>query len=236
MEENASSQQALEHFLITQLIDNGMDTIANKINKYYAKMQHAAMTKRQVSLKTKKKWAKRLRRHLLLACQVLQKQHEELSSCIQTIKKDIKEGVFDQSSSTDQLQQELKQTKQQPEEQPPAVGSYVAARVARSHELWILARVINYDNIVKTYEVEDVDYGEDDGDEKSSSSKPRRHVLPPEQIIQLPAETMSLNSWIKYKVNDRVLAVYPETTSFYRAVVQLPNPKVRRNPSQKEYF
>ncbi|OQR88549.1 hypothetical protein THRCLA_10253, partial [Thraustotheca clavata] len=98
-----------------------------------------------------------------------------------------------------------------------AVGSQVAARVARSHELWILASVIKVDSMTRLYEVED----EDSGDEETEGK--RHHLVPRDWIVPLPREDQ-INEWISFKWNQKVLAMYPNTTSFYPAIVVIPNP------------
>ncbi|KAI9910542.1 hypothetical protein PsorP6_010285 [Peronosclerospora sorghi] len=104
-----------------------------------------------------------------------------------------------------------------------AVGSHVAAKVAGSHELWIMARVVKFNAPSSTYEVEDVDSGDDDDDKDA----PRRHyVVPWKQVVELPCDSLSEGEWIQYAVNERVMVMYPNTTSFFRSTIRVPNPRV----------
>ena len=84
----------------------------------------------------------------------------------------------------------------------------VAAKVSNSNEdgSWILGNVLEYDSKTKTYEIQD----EDDVNRIMS--------LPYTDVRRL--EDLSNN----LRKGDRILAVFPETTSFYKAIVAK-NPK-----------
>ena len=64
-----------------------------------------------------------------------------------------------------------------------------------------------------SYQVQDAD-----GDKEH---EPRCHIVPVGRVLPLPIED---TRWVKYKIGQRVLAMYPSTTSFYYARVQVPNP------------
>ncbi|DAZ99430.1 TPA: hypothetical protein N0F65_004063 [Lagenidium giganteum] len=221
------AQQALDTFVTTQLIDNSMDMIARRINHLYDKIQKAELPDSDVSDHTKRKWAQRLQHLLLTGCHVLQQQRQQLGDCIDTIEHELKEGAIGtgQGQAVSQgsihgrtLTPDDSEVLVQCHEAKLPVGCHVAARVTRSHELWILARVTSFEEANNTYSVEDVDQGENE-------TARTHHFVPRHHIVQLPAEFLSQGSWIQYATNQRVLAMYPNTTSFYRAQVRVPNPK-----------
>ncbi len=88
----------------------------------------------------------------------------------------------------------------------------VAAKVSKSNEdgSWILGNVLEYDPKSQCYEIQD----EDDVS--------RVMILGFSDVRRLEDASQSLRR------GDPVLAVFPETTSFYRAVVAK-NPKSNRN-------
>ncbi|KAJ1459494.1 SGF29 tudor-like domain-containing protein [Pelagophyceae sp. CCMP2097] len=95
-------------------------------------------------------------------------------------------------------------------DRPLRVDDEVAAKVA-SHGLWILARVTRVEGL--TIEVEDVD------DERL-----RRYALRRSDLVTLPREPHELARFgaaarAAYKTGGAVFAMYPDTTSFYRARV-----------------
>ncbi|KAJ8605241.1 hypothetical protein CTAYLR_000504 [Chrysophaeum taylorii] len=90
-----------------------------------------------------------------------------------------------------------------------AVDDQVAAKVA-SHGLWILARVVGIQS--DDVEVEDVD------DDNLRRFKVKRH-----DVLQLPREPSEIAvARATYKPPAMVFAMYPETTSFYKAEVVAP--------------
>jgi hypothetical protein len=122
-------------------------------------------------------------------------------------------------------------------------GTQVAARVARSHDLWILGIVVRYVEEIDSYEVEDEDE-ESDGRcvwrlySYGLSPTPhlctnRRHVLQPQFVEPLPKliddeDPLSLvEGWKELTTGSRVLSMYPNTTSFYMATVQSSERQVR---------
>lgn len=98
--------------------------------------------------------------------------------------------------------------------EPAAVGEQVAAKANRADEdgSWILATVVEYDQRSNTYFVQD----EDD---------PNRTIhLVYEDVRRLEDISSHLRR------GDLVLAVFPETTSFYRAIVaKSPKPPLHHN-------
>ncbi len=86
---------------------------------------------------------------------------------------------------------------------PATLGEQVAAKVSKSDEngSWILANVLSVDLNSEVYEVQD----EDD---------PRRIMMVPFSNLRRLVENAS-----DIRKGDRVLAVFPDTTSFYRSIV-----------------
>ena len=95
---------------------------------------------------------------------------------------------------------------------PAVPGEQVAARANRSDEdgAWILSNVLEFDSRNMVYIVQD----EDD----------------PSRVISLPVHEVKRleDTSTHLRHGDKVLAVFPETTSFYRAVVAK-NPKAPAN-------
>jgi len=83
-------------------------------------------------------------------------------------------------------------------------GQQVAARDAKSSQ-WILAKVNGFNQKTQKYEVIDEDEDE-----------PKRFSVAPKDVIQLP--TLS-NLPPTFANNTKVLAMFPDTTAFYPAVV-----------------
>ncbi|ORY06117.1 DUF1325-domain-containing protein [Basidiobolus meristosporus CBS 931.73] len=105
--------------------------------------------------------------------------------------------------------------------------SYVAAKTPRikdKSQEWILAVVLQYFPEKNKYQVEDADVDE--------NGKRMRYNLPPRNIIPLPEEAI-LNEYPEFDIDHVVLALYPNTTCFYKAIVVLPPSKVQPNWSQR---
>ncbi|CAM9426168.1 unnamed protein product [Chrysoparadoxa australica] len=85
-------------------------------------------------------------------------------------------------------------------------GDRVAAKIA-SHDLWILTTVSGYNTEDNTFAVID----DDDPDDV------RQYNIKPENMMNLPEEEEAKAS--TFPEGSRVLAMYPQTTSFYRALV-----------------
>lgn len=94
-------------------------------------------------------------------------------------------------------------------------GDYVAARVRGSDgdENWILAEVISFNAGTNKYEVDDID---EEGKE--------RHLLSRRRIVPLPLMKANpeTNPEALFKKGMLVMALYPQTTCFYRALVERP--------------
>ncbi|GMF31147.1 unnamed protein product [Phytophthora fragariaefolia] len=241
------SQDALDTFVTTQLLDNGMDAIARKINVLREKLLRSGAS--EGDAQSKKKWARQLQHWLALACRLLAKQRRQLSHCIERVEKDYSRSEIGLGVSKQKEAEEegnlYSRTYARPrahssasaatesdgyvgmmvpnKEDILAVGCHVAAKVARSHELWIMARVVRFNADSNTYEVEDVDSGDDDEEDDA----PRRHyIVPWQQVVELPGDSLPEGGWIHYAVNERVMAMYPNTTSFFRSTIRVPNPRV----------
>ncbi|ETK78456.1 hypothetical protein F441_15800 [Phytophthora nicotianae CJ01A1] len=245
-----AAQDALDAFVTTQILDNGMDVIAKKINVLREKLLRSGNG--EGDAETKKKWARQLQHWLALACRLLAKQRRQLNHCIERVERDYSRGEIGTgpdkqkeaeakedanlysrtyarpragSSSTAKAAMEsdgYKGVMIPNKEDILAIGCHVAAKVARSHELWIMARVVKFNADSNTYEVEDVDSGDDEDD----TDAPRRHyIVPWQQVVELPGDSLPEGTWIQYAVNERVMAMYPNTTSFFRSTIRVPNPK-----------
>ncbi|XP_053789219.1 SAGA-associated factor 29 isoform X3 [Vidua chalybeata] len=104
----------------------------------------------------------------------------------------------------------------------PAAGDYVAkpgdkvaARVKalEGDEQWILAEVVSYSHAANKYEVDDID---EEGKE--------RHTLSRRRIIPLPQwkTNPETDPEALFHKEQLVLALYPQTTCFYRALIHAP--------------
>ncbi|KAG6975248.1 hypothetical protein JG688_00002573 [Phytophthora aleatoria] len=246
-----ASQDALDAFVTTQILDNGMDVIANKINVLREKLLRSGSG--EGDAETKKKWAHQLQHWLALACRLLAKQRRQLNHCIERVERDYSRGEIGVGSAKEKEAEAREdadlysRTYARPragssstaaaatesdgykgimvpsKEDILAVCCHVAAKVARSHELWIMARVVKFNADSNTYEVEDIDSGDDDED---GDDAPRRHyIVPWQQVVELPGDSLPEGEWIHYAVNERVMAMYPNTTSFFRSTIRVPNPK-----------
>ncbi|KAI8329399.1 SGF29 tudor-like domain-containing protein [Chlamydoabsidia padenii] len=101
-------------------------------------------------------------------------------------------------------------------------GTLVAARQPtqkdQRNDEWILARVLEYHSDKNKYHVEDVD-SDENGDTQ-------RYMLLPRQLIPIPDRNEHRP---EYPTGHLVLALYPGTTCFYKAIVMVPPTKVRLN-------
>eukprot|EP00794_Sanderia_malayensis_P014048 gene14048-15509_t len=108
-------------------------------------------------------------------------------------------------------------------------SDHVAARVKGldDEEQWILAEVVSYNPSTQKYDVDDIDYTEEDG-----KSGQERHHLSRRRVVPLPLwkADPSRNPEAVFQPNQLVMALYPQTTCFYRALVN-ESPKT----SQDEY-
>ncbi|EMP24432.1 SAGA-associated factor 29 like protein [Chelonia mydas] len=94
-------------------------------------------------------------------------------------------------------------------------GDKVAARVKAvdGDEQWILAEVVSYSHATNKYEVDDID---EEGKE--------RHTLSRRRIIPLPQwkGNPETDPEALFQKDQLVLALYPQTTCFYRALIHAP--------------
>ncbi|XP_063244555.1 SAGA-associated factor 29 isoform X2 [Bacillus rossius redtenbacheri] len=95
------------------------------------------------------------------------------------------------------------------------VGDMVAALVksADEEENWILAEVVQFNPATNKYEVDDIDEQKD------------RHVLSRRRVVPLPLMKVNpeTDSNALFDKGSVVMALYPQTTCFYKAIVnQLP--------------
>ncbi|XP_040295498.1 SAGA-associated factor 29 isoform X1 [Bufo bufo] len=94
-------------------------------------------------------------------------------------------------------------------------GDKVAARVKAvdGDEQWILAEVVSYSHAANKYEVDDID---EEGKE--------RHTLSRRRIIPLPQwkANPETDPEALFQKDQLVLALYPQTTCFYRALIHTP--------------
>lgn len=244
-----SAQDAVDAFVAAQLLDNGMDAVAKKINRLRAKLAPPVVSDvntdgnpaSELDAAAKRKYARRLQHWLAVACRLLRQQRQQLHEGVEAVEREMKllaASSTDAAASSSSAAGDAYPTPAQmlasatpasgsfqftaaaaalalSNEPVLAAGRYVAAKVARSHELWILARVVRFSDASNSYEVEDVDAGD------------RHHVVPKHQVAELLGDVLPAGEWIQYAVNQRVMAMYPNTTSFYRATIRVPNPKVR---------
>ncbi|XP_039333931.1 SAGA-associated factor 29 isoform X1 [Saimiri boliviensis] len=117
----------------------------------------------------------------------------------------------------------------------PASGDYVArpgdkvaARVKAvdGDEQWILAEVVSYSHATNKYEVDDID---EEGKERHTLS--RRRVIPLPQWKANP-ET---DPEALFQKEQLVLALYPQTTCFYRALIHAPPQRVKQSPVERPW-
>ncbi|XP_043280350.1 SAGA-associated factor 29 [Venturia canescens] len=97
------------------------------------------------------------------------------------------------------------------------MGDMVAALVKGSEEEenWILAEVVYFNSTTNKYEVDDIDEEQKD-----------RHILSRRRVIPLPLMRANpeTDAHALFAKGSIVMALYPQTTCFYKAVVnQLPN-------------
>ena len=103
------------------------------------------------------------------------------------------------------------------------MGDLVAALVKGNDgdENWILAEVVHYNHSSNKYEIDDIDEEQKD-----------RHILSRRRVLPLPLMRANpeTDPDALFPKDTLVLALYPQTTCFYRAIIQDP-PKT----AQQEY-
>jgi hypothetical protein len=118
------------------------------------------------------------------------------------VNKFSKRFTHSQADSSPTARKRLK-TAREHLDSPARLGEQVAANFSRTLDIgqWVLGNVIEYDASADLYKVQD----EDDIN--------KIDTLPARGVIRLDESSSHLRK------GDDVLAVYPETTSFYRAIV-----------------
>nr|CAD7196188.1 unnamed protein product [Timema douglasi] len=99
------------------------------------------------------------------------------------------------------------------------VGDMVAAlvKITEEEENWILAEVVQFNAATNKYEVDDIDEQKD------------RHILSRRRVVPLPLMRANpeTDPQALFQKESVVMALYPQTTCFYKAVVnQLPTTSV----------
>lgn len=97
---------------------------------------------------------------------------------------------------------------------PPGFMVVVKVSKARETPNWILGTVMRYFAFKNKYEVEDLDVSDD------YDCIRKTYVLSAKVIIPLPYIVPSVfNQETEFAIDDNVIALYPQTTSFYPATV-----------------
>jgi len=110
----------------------------------------------------------------------------------------------------------------------------VAARTSGAED-WILAMVIRYNAVTNKYVVLDLDG--DDLDHVSAASSSRQHSISNKLVVPLPlTEPSAYSSYNEYQQGLLVLALYPDTTCFYRAYVHTPPSMSQPNSQQRREY
>ncbi|CAG8468815.1 9945_t:CDS:2 [Gigaspora margarita] len=106
-------------------------------------------------------------------------------------------------------------------------GTSVAAKQPRDKDIeenWILATVVGYKPESKSYEVEDADKDE-------ASNRPgERFIVPVKNVIAIPNSGEMRSP--EFPKDSTVIALYPSTTCFYKAVVVIPPSKLTPKASR----
>ncbi|CAG8777624.1 6113_t:CDS:2, partial [Racocetra fulgida] len=110
-----------------------------------------------------------------------------------------------------------------------AKKSKVAAKQPKDKDIeenWILATIVGYRTDLKSYEVEDADKDE-------ASNRPgERFLVPAKNVIAIPNPGEMRSP--EFPKDSTVIALYPSTTCFYRAVVVIPPSKL--TPKSSRYL
>ncbi|KAI8336538.1 SGF29 tudor-like domain-containing protein [Chlamydoabsidia padenii] len=108
-------------------------------------------------------------------------------------------------------------------------GTLVAAKQVKQkdkNEEWILAVVLGFHTDKNKYQVEDVE--QDDNGQK------QKYMMPPRNVLAVPAPS-DLKNIPEMSPNQDVLALYPGTTCFYRAIVVHPPSSKENNSGPMHY-
>ncbi|KDO24874.1 hypothetical protein SPRG_09519 [Saprolegnia parasitica CBS 223.65] len=187
----AASEEAVHEIIRTQLLDNPMDSLARQLRRVYAKLEKK---ERAGDVSGRRRYAAKLRELLAKGVAELEFQHRQLGAAINIVELDQKAGLFESGKASSSPK--AKDDAEVPTMTDIAIGAQVAARVARSHELWILASVVRQDAKTRLYEVEDEDSGDEDTEGK------RHHLVPRDWMIPLPREE-EVHNWISFKWNQK---------------------------------
>ncbi|XP_031553216.1 SAGA-associated factor 29-like [Actinia tenebrosa] len=97
-------------------------------------------------------------------------------------------------------------------------GDHVAARVKTSdgEEQWILAEIVSFNTSTNKYDVDDID-------EEGKNGKERHH-LSRRRVVPLPKQKANplTHPNALFQKDQVVMALYPQTTCFYKAVIHEP--------------
>ncbi|XP_046841572.1 SAGA-associated factor 29-like [Xenia sp. Carnegie-2017] len=100
----------------------------------------------------------------------------------------------------------------------PGPGDHVAARVRTpdGEEQWILAEVVAFNSSTNKYDIDDID--------EEGGNKKERHHLSRRRFIPLPKMKVNplTHKQALFQKQELVLALYPQTTCFYRALIHEP--------------
>lgn len=100
----------------------------------------------------------------------------------------------------------------------PDPGDHVAARVRtpEGEEQWILGEVVSFNSSTSKYDIDDID--------EEGGNKKERHHLSRRRFIPLPKMKVNpiTHKSALFQKQELVLALYPQTTCFYRALIHEP--------------
>jgi len=108
------------------------------------------------------------------------------------------------------------------------VAARMSGGVKGQPDEWILAVVQKYNSGSSKYVVLDVDAGDDPLGLSGGGAK--QHTIPARYVIALPtSEPSHYSAYNEFKVGSTVLALYPDTTCFYKAYVHTPPSQLETN-------
>ncbi|GJE97193.1 SAGA-associated factor 29 family protein [Phanerochaete sordida] len=118
----------------------------------------------------------------------------------------------------------------------PPSNTSKAADTGGKDEEWILAVVTKSINQDKNrYEVQDPE-PQEDGSPGQCYNTTLRGIIPLPDITAPPDSAAHLNAYPEFQAGQTVMALYPDTSCFYRAeVIESPTDMARDNPSAKVY-
>lgn len=97
----------------------------------------------------------------------------------------------------------------------PEPGDHVAARVRtpEAEEQWILGELVSFNPSTSKYDIDDID--EEGGNKKERHHLSRRRFIP---LPKMKVNPLTHKSAL-FQKQELVLALYPQTTCFYRALI-----------------